>query len=84
MHLDIVKMVSLDQLLNHNEISAFHLLGLGCAESGSLESPCRGSAPSDGPGSQSPAALLFGSADGTPASSNAAKSSLATPIATIL
>ncbi|MXQ95586.1 hypothetical protein E5288_WYG015661 [Bos mutus] len=63
-------------------------LGLGnCLrlhESGSLESPCRGSAPSDGPGSQSPAALLFGAADGTPASSNAAKSSLATPIATIL
>lgn len=45
MHLGVVKMVSLDQLLNHNEISAFRLLGSGCAQSGSLESPCHGSAP---------------------------------------
>ena len=83
MHLHVVKMVSLDQLLKHNEISAFHVSGLGHAEFGILESPCCGSGPCS-PGSQSPAVLRSGAADGTPASSDASKLSLATPITTIL
>lgn len=83
MNLDVVKTVSLDQPLNHNEILAFRLSGLGHTEFRILESPCRGSGPCS-PGSQSSAVLCFGAADGTPASSDASKLSLATPIAPIL
>ena len=83
MHLHVVRMVSLDQLLYHNKISAFRLSGLGHTEFRILESPCCGSGPCS-PGSQSPAVLRFGAADGTPASSDASKLSLATLITTIL